>query len=108
MAIKWRNSVKLGKGKAQSIDRPEVCEVFCDSLGLTVFDGVTLRAEFLVTRLNPPNPPEPPSGRRYTAARLVMTPSLVADLYTQLGSMLVAMEKKGLIKREGNKTVSTH
>ena len=91
--------MKLPPCQVRVIDRPELPETFVDSMGLSTFDGPTVRLEFCVTRLDAPNPPAQATGTRYTACRLVMQPDLAIDLYNQLQGMLGAMEQQGIIKR---------
>jgi len=92
--------MKFPEKQVQVIDRPDLPEVFCDAVGLSTFDGNSIRVELCVTRLNPPKPPEPPTARRYVAARLVITPEASVDLWNQLSGMVRVMEEKGMVRRE--------
>jgi hypothetical protein len=51
----------------------ELAERFADQLGLTTFDGATLRLEFAVARMEEPKPPAPPTGERHIVCRLVLS-----------------------------------
>ncbi len=69
------------------VDRPAVTETFCDYLQSFSFDGQTLRFEFCVERLDEPIPSvkkQKLTGKRYTCARLVLTPDAGQDLYNKL------------------------
>jgi hypothetical protein len=68
----------------QYIDRPDVLETFADSIEGTFFDGQTLRIEFCVNRLDPLKPNTPPTGRRYPACRLVLTPAAAVELMNRM------------------------
>ena len=69
------------------VDRPAVMETFCDHLQSFSFDGQTLRFEFCVERLDTPKEgvkKQQLTGKRYTCARLVLTPEAGQDLYVKL------------------------
>ena len=80
------------------IDRPEVTETFSDSIEGTFFDGQTLRIEFCVNRLDPLKPNAPPTGRRYPACRLVLTPGAALELMNRMQQISAAMIKAGVLK----------
>ena len=82
------------------VDRPEISETFVDHVHALVFDGQTFRIDLGVTRMNDTAPPAPPVNRRYTACRRVFTPRSALELADKLGTLLKAMEAKGVIKRE--------
>ena len=42
--------------KLRYVDRQDVSETFVDSLEKFVFDGTTLRLEFVINRFDEPNP----------------------------------------------------
>lgn len=92
--------MKLPSDKVKKIDRPEICETYVDSLGLVTFDGTAMRMELCVTRFDEPNPPAAPSGTRYTASRLVLSPDAVIDVFNALQNIIGAMAAKGLVKQE--------
>jgi hypothetical protein len=54
------------------VDQPEISETFADSLRGLTFDGMNLRLEFVVNRLDEPKPPNPPTGKALTACRLIV------------------------------------
>lgn len=99
--------MKLPKESVQICDLPELAETFCDSVGLSTFDGLTVRLELCVTRLNEPEPPKPPSAKRYPVCRLVLPPDGAAELYNQLSMIIGIMKQKGVVKQEGNKVTGT-
>jgi hypothetical protein len=82
----------------QYIDRPDVLETFADSIEGTFFDGQTLRIEFCVNRLDPLKPNTPPTGRRYPACRLVLTPAAAVELMNRMQQISAAMVRTGVLK----------
>ena len=84
----------------QYVDRPEISETYVDTLEKMVFDGQTLRMEFCVNRMNEPKPPNPPTGKKYTACRLVLPPMGLIEMTNKLNGIVAAMEKQGIIKKE--------
>lgn len=85
--------------KIRLAERPELSETFADSLGVSTFDGMTVRLELCVTRLDLPQKEKEPSASRSPACRLVLSPDVAVELYNVLQGMVAAMEKKGLIKK---------
>ena len=81
------------------VDRPEVAETFVDTVEKLSFDGQTLRMELCVTRMDDPNPPHPPTGRKFTACRLVLQPLAVLDLADKLQQLVAMLEQQGIVKR---------
>ncbi len=81
------------------VDDPGVTETYADSIQNLVFDGATFRFTFVVNRLDPPQPPEPPKGRQIPACRLVMPLIGALALYQNLHNMVEALEKQGIIKK---------
>jgi hypothetical protein len=73
------------------VDAPEISETFADSIQGVLFDGQTLRITFVVNRMDPPNPPNPTTGKRYPVCRLVLTPSGIGELMNQLNQLNAAM-----------------
>lgn len=92
--------MKLPPDKIKYIDIPELQETFVDSMGLSIFDGNTLRLELCVTRLNEPKPPKAPTGKKYPVCRLVLTPDTTVELYNQLNQLIGLMAQQGLVKKE--------
>jgi hypothetical protein len=80
------------------IDRPDLMETFSDSIEGPMFDGQTLRIEFCVNRLDPLEPNAPPTGRRYPACRLVLTPGAAVELMNRMQQVSAAMVKAGVLK----------
>ena len=79
--------------KMRFVDLPEMAETFADSIQGLIFDGITLRLIFTVTRLDEPKPPAPPTGKRYPACRLVLTAQGAEDLHNQLNQVAAAIEQ---------------
>jgi hypothetical protein len=75
------------------VDLPEISETFADSIYGVLFDGQTLRITFAVNRMDPPQPPNPTTGKCYPACRLVLTPSAAAELSQQLNQIGAAMAR---------------
>jgi hypothetical protein len=99
--------MKLPPGQIQEIDIPELRETFADSLGMTIFDGMTARITFCVQRLQQPLPPDPPQVKKYPSARMVLTPEAAVDLFNQMQMIIGAMQQAGLIKIQDGKPVAT-
>lgn len=81
--------------RGEYFDRPEMNEIFADSVGPFVFDGQTLRIEFLVTRMGPSPSPESPTVRAYPVCRLVLTPRAATDLMGRMRGLAAQMQKDG-------------
>ena len=79
-------------------DRPECAETFSDSINGVSFDGQSLRIELGVTRLDEMKPNVPPTGRRYPACRLVLTPAAAVDLINKMQQVGVALAQAGIVK----------
>ena len=79
------------------VDLPNLSETFVDSFHFATFDNNTLRIELCITRMDEPKPPKPPTGRKITACRLVLTPNVTVELYNQLSKFIQIMEKQGQI-----------
>jgi hypothetical protein len=78
----------------------EVKETYADFLGLTSFDGSSLRIELLVARMEDPKPPAQPTGQRHIVARLVLSPACAMDLINQMNQIAAQLVQAGLIKME--------
>ena len=81
------------------VDRPEASEIFADTVEKLSFDGQTLRLELCVTRMDDPKPPSPPTGKKYTACRLVLPPLAALDLVNKLQQLVAMLEQQGIVKR---------
>ena len=80
------------------IDRPEMGEVFADSINHVYFDGQSLRVEFGVTRLDDVKPNTPVTGRRYPAQRMVLTPIAAVELINRMQQVGAALAQAGVVK----------
>jgi hypothetical protein len=80
------------------IDRPEIDEVFADSVTGLLYDGQTLRMEFAVTRFDEIKPNAPISGRRYPACRLALSPAAAIDLINRMQQVATALTQSGAAK----------
>jgi hypothetical protein len=83
--------------EVEYIDLPDLQETFVDSVRIVHFDGMTMRAELCVTRIEDR---EPVTVKRYPACRLVMTQDAALYLFKQLQQIVTAMEQRGKLKRE--------
>jgi hypothetical protein len=81
------------------VDNPGLAETYADSIQNLVFDGTTFRFTFVVNRLEPPQPPEPPKGKQLPSCRLVMPLIGALTLYQNLQNMVDALEKQGIVKK---------
>lgn len=80
------------------VDRPDIEEVFADSVSGLVFDGQTLRIEFAVTRLDEVKPNTPVTGRRYPASRIVLPPAAAVDLINRMQQIAAALTQAGVVR----------
>ncbi|NLA76057.1 MAG: hypothetical protein GX846_11415 [Deltaproteobacteria bacterium] len=87
----------LGK-QIEYTDRIDVSEIFINSMGKCFFTEGVAAIELCVTRLDKPDPSKPPTGKKYPACRLVLTPSAVIELFQSLNGIMRAMEREGIIK----------
>ncbi len=92
-------SEKKNRPQIRYVDRPEVSEAFCDSLHSMSFDGRSWRIELCVTRMDEPNPPNPPTGCKYPSCRLVLTPDAGLELFNKLKGLVSMMQKSGALKQ---------
>jgi hypothetical protein len=91
-------SPKAGRApKLRYQDRPEITEVFTDSIRSCVFDGQVLRIEFTVARFDDPGALGLLEGRQVTVSRLVLNHSALSDLFNRLGQLSDTLKKAGLI-----------
>jgi hypothetical protein len=80
------------------VDRPDLAEMFADSVNSLLFDGQMLRIEFGVTRLDEVKPNAPLSGRRYPACRMVLPPAAAVDLINRMQQIAHALTQAGVVK----------
>ena len=78
--------MKLPENQIQYIDRLDLTETFANSMGKCFFTEGVANIELCVTRLDKPDPPNPPTGKRYPACRLVLTPQAVIQLFQGLNA----------------------
>ena len=81
------------------VDRPEISETFADSLARISFDALHVRMEFVVNRLDDPTPPAAPTGKSYTACRLVLPLPAALDLHAKLGGMINMLQQQNVIRQ---------
>jgi hypothetical protein len=81
------------------IDRPELQEVFADSITGLIFDGQMLRVEFGVTRFDEVKPNTPITGRRYPACRIVLPPAAAVELINRIQQIGTALTQAGVVKQ---------
>ena len=78
-------------------DRPEVMEVFTDSIRSCVFDGQVMRIEFTVARFDDPGALGVVEGRQVPVSRLVLNRTALADLFNRLGQLSSTLKQAGLM-----------
>jgi hypothetical protein len=81
------------------VDRPDLTEIFSDSISGMMFDGQVLRIEFAVTRLDDVKPNAPISGRRYPACRVVLSASGALDLINRVQQIAAALRQSAAAKQ---------
>jgi hypothetical protein len=79
------------------VDRPEISETFADSCARMTVEGFNGKLEFVVNRMNDPQPPAPPAGRALTALRLVLPLPGILDLHAKLTQLIGALQAQGAI-----------
>lgn len=87
----------------QYFSRPEVTETFADILEKLTVDGPTntLRMEFCVVRMDDPIPGNTKqTGKKYTAARLVLPMPGLLDMINKFQQIASVMEQQGTLKRQ--------
>ena len=84
------------------VDRVDCPETFSDSVTAMYFDGQSLRIEFSVTRIDEMKPNATITGRRYPAARLVLTPVAAVELINRMQQVAAAMTQAGMAKTNQN------
>jgi hypothetical protein len=83
-----------GRPRRRNFDRPEVAETFADSITSLACGGQSLPIEFGVTRLDEVKPNVPITGRRYTACRLVLSPSAAVDIINRMQQIGTALTRQ--------------
>lgn len=92
----------LPENQVEYIDRLDITETFANSIGKCFFTEGVANIELCITRLDKPQPPAPPTGKKYPACRLALTPQAVIQLFQSLNGIMGAMEKEGIIKTNPN------
>jgi hypothetical protein len=69
------------------VDLAELPETYADSVQAVIFDGQSVKITFAVTRFEGREGQSTPSGKRYTACRLVMPVGGAAALSDQLNKL---------------------
>ena len=82
------------------VDRPELAEIFADTVEKISFDGTALRLEFVVNRWDQATPPGQPQGKKYPVCRLVLPTGGAVGFFNQLNRLFAALEKSGAVKRD--------
>ncbi len=59
---------------------------------------MVVKLEFVVNRLDDPKPPSPPSGKAFTAARLVIPLPGVIDLFGKLQMFVGQLQAQGVLR----------
>jgi len=80
------------------VDRPEVPETFADSLERLFVDGASVRLEFVVNRFDDPQPPKPPTGKKYTACRVVLPIGALPQVLNQLSNIMKVLVQQGVFQ----------
>ena len=80
----------------------EIGETFADQIGLTTFDGSTLRIELAVARVTEIKSPTQPSGERHVVCRLVLSAQCAVDLINQMRQISSQLASAGLLKTENS------
>ena len=83
------------------VDHPEIAETFADSLEKILFDGIMVRLEFVVNRLDEPKPPLPPTGKKHTVCRLVLPAAGLQDLANKIVNLMNQLAAQGMVQQGG-------
>ncbi len=90
--------MNLPEPKIEYTDRLDITETFINSMGKCSFTEGIATLELCITRIERPDPSQPPTGKKYPACRLALTPQAVIQLFQSLNAIMGAMEKEGIIK----------
>lgn len=82
------------------VDHPEIAETFVDSMEKMMFDGASLRMEFVVNRLDDPKPPLPPTGKKHTACRLVLSAAGLPDFANKIVNLMTQLAAHGVVQNK--------
>jgi hypothetical protein len=85
------------RGEPTYVERPDVSETLVDALESLMYDGNSLRMEFVVHRFAPPQDNGKANNKKVTAVRLVIPLGGAINLASQLNAMIGALEQQGAI-----------
>jgi hypothetical protein len=88
------------------VDRPEISETFADSLWRVTVDNMVVKMEFVVNRMDDPNPPTAPTGRATTSSRVVISLPGMIDMLTKLQAIMAQLQASGVIRQIQNPPTS--
>jgi len=91
------SGLKTRPPKLRYQNRPEIGEVFTDSIRSCVFDGQALRIEFTVARFDDAGALGILEGQQVTVSRLVLNHTALRDLFSRLGQLSDVFKKEGLV-----------
>jgi hypothetical protein len=80
------------------LDRVDLEEIFVDSISGLIFDGETLRIEFVVTRLRKEMADSPISANQYTVCRLVLPLTAAIDFVNRMQQIAPVLKRAGVVK----------
>jgi hypothetical protein len=80
------------------VDRPEIADTFVDALRRATFDGVNVRIELTVNRLDDPQPPAPPTGRALTACRVIIPLTGFLAMAKQFETLINTLHAQGVLR----------
>jgi hypothetical protein len=84
------------------VDRPEIADTFVDALRRATFDGVNVRIEFTVNRLDDPQPAVPPTGKALTACRIIIPLTAFLAVSKQFETLVSTLHAKGVLRQIQN------
>ena len=79
-------------------DRPEISEPYADLLGRVYHEGITLRLEFIVNRLDNAQSGQPITGKAYTASRVVIPLTAILDMINKLQAIASRLQASGALR----------
>jgi hypothetical protein len=80
-------------------NRPEISETFADSLWRATVDNMVVKLEFVVNRMDDPNPPAAPTGKATTSARVVISLPGMIDMIGKLQGLMAQLQAAGVIRQ---------
>jgi hypothetical protein len=81
------------------VDRIDVPETFVHSLRRLHFDGANFQMEFVVNRIDDPQPNTPPTGTMVTTCRLVLPLPGAIGLLNSLAAAAQGLADQGIIQQ---------